>query len=61
MLIVKDNRYVYATSPQRAVVDFTWTDMESKAGMSYYYIRGEQEDGELVWISPVWIHSSGVR
>ena len=23
---------------------------------SYYYVRGEQEDGELVWISPVWIH-----
>jgi len=22
---------------------------------SYYYVRGEQEDGELVWISPMWI------
>ena len=40
------------------MVDFTWTDMEPKAGMSYYYVRGEQEDGELVWISPVWIHYS---
>ncbi len=21
----------------------------------YYYVRGEQEDGELVWVSPMWI------
>ena len=27
-----------------------------KPGISYYYVRGEQEDGELVWVSPVWIH-----
>jgi hypothetical protein len=22
---------------------------------SYYYVRGEQADGELVWVSPMWI------
>ena len=22
---------------------------------AYYYVRGEQEDGELVWASPMWI------
>ena len=22
---------------------------------SYYYVRGEQADGELVWASPMWI------
>ena len=54
--IIKDNHYVYTASPKQAVVDFSWTDMEPKAGTSYYYVRGEQEDGELVWVSPVWIH-----
>jgi hypothetical protein len=23
--------------------------------MSYYYVRGEQENGEIVWASPMWI------
>ena len=59
--IIKDNRYVYTASPKQAVVDFSWTDMEPKTGTSYYYVRGEQADGELVWVSPVWIHYAGPR
>ena len=26
-----------------------------KGKTSYYYVRGEQADGELVWVSPMWI------
>jgi len=37
-------------------VQFQWTDQEPTAGKtSYYYVRGEQSDGEIVWISPMWI------
>ncbi|MEY2881725.1 MAG: hypothetical protein RLZZ15_4105, partial [Verrucomicrobiota bacterium] len=37
-------------------VDLTWTDPSPTAGAtSYYYVRGEQTDGELVWVSPMWI------
>jgi hypothetical protein len=53
--IVKNNAYVYTSAPGKREVDFTWTDMDSKPGMSYYYVRGQQEDGEMVWVSPMWI------
>ena len=54
--IVKDNTYVYNATPGKQEVEFTWTDTNPTVGKtSYYYIRGEQEDGELVWVSPMWI------
>jgi hypothetical protein len=54
--IVKDNTYVYNLTPGKSEVEFTWTDTNPTPGKtSYYYIRGEQEDGELVWVSPMWI------
>jgi hypothetical protein len=57
--IVKDNAYVYSIAPGKQEVEFTWTDMNSKPGTSYYYVRGQQEDGELVWVSPMWITYRG--
>ncbi len=54
--IIKDNQYVYSAEPRKATVEFTWRDTAAQAGKtSYYYVRGEQEDGELVWASPMWI------
>jgi hypothetical protein len=58
--IVKDNRYVYTSEPKTATVDFTWKDNAAKAGAaSYYYVRGEQDDGNIVWVSPMWITFTG--
>jgi hypothetical protein len=54
--IVKDNNYVYSVEPKTAKVAFTWQDNAAVKGKtSYYYVRGEQEDGQLVWVSPMWI------
>lgn len=54
--IIRDGNYVHTTEPNKADVDFQWTDMDIKPGASsYYYVRGEQQDGELVWVSPLWI------
>jgi hypothetical protein len=54
--VVKDNAYVYSTEPKSANVDFSWVDNAAVAGQtSYYYVRGEQEDGQIVWVSPMWI------
>jgi hypothetical protein len=54
--IIKDNQYVYGAEPNKKNVDFTWKDSAAVKGKtSYYYIRGEQADGELVWVSPMWI------
>jgi hypothetical protein len=58
--VIKDNKYVYSTEPGRADVNFTWRDQAPSTGKtSYYYIRGEQQDGEVVWVSPMWITYTG--
>jgi hypothetical protein len=54
--VVKDNVYVYSTNPGAADVQFSWIDNAPVAGKTgYYYVRGEQEDGQIVWVSPMWI------
>ena len=54
--IVKDGQYVYSVAPNTVTVDFVWKDSAAEHGKSsYYYVRGEQTDGELVWVSPMWI------
>ncbi len=60
VVIVKDSKYVYSTQPNSKNVEFKWRDYAPQAGKtSYYYVRGEQENGELVWASPFWITYTG--
>ncbi|MES2695058.1 MAG: hypothetical protein V4773_16415 [Verrucomicrobiota bacterium] len=54
--LVKDDEEIHAITPNKPDVELTWTDPKPTAGKtSYYYFRGEQADGELVWVSPMWI------
>lgn len=54
--LVKDDVEHVLGEPNKAEVELSWTDKTPTAGKeSYYYIRGEQADGELVWASPMWI------
>jgi hypothetical protein len=54
--LVKDDVEIPLATPDKAEVELTWTDPSPTAGKtSYYYVRGEQTDGELVWVSPMWI------
>ena len=54
--IVKDGLEAYTVEPQAKQVNFTWKDDAAQPGKSsYYYVRGEQADGQLVWASPMWI------
>ncbi len=58
--IIRDGQYVYSTTPNAQEVDFSWRDNQpNKDQTSYYYVRGEQDNGELVWISPLWIKYTG--
>ena len=54
--LIKDNvEHPIAIEP-KAVLDLQWTDPKPEPGKtSYYYWRGEQSNGELVWVSPMWI------
>jgi hypothetical protein len=59
-VIVKDNKYVYSTNPGSKDVEFSWRDYNPEAGKtSYYYVRGGQENGEIVWVSRFWINYLG--
>jgi hypothetical protein len=56
VVIVKDGKEVYSLEPKSKEVSFQWSDAGAEAGKtSYYYVRGEQVDGQLVWVSPMWI------
>jgi hypothetical protein len=55
--IIKDFVYVYSSEPQRERVEFSWTDEEKRPpGLSWYYVRVVQDDGEIAWGSPMWVH-----
>jgi hypothetical protein len=57
--IIKDFRFVYTSHPGTPRVEFAWTDDEERsAGLSWYYVRIQQEDGEIAWGSPMWVHSA---
>ena len=55
VVVVKDNNVVYSASGER-VLSFTWQDASAQKGKtSYYYVRGVQTDGQIVWVSPMWV------
>ena len=55
VVMVKDNNIVFSTSGDR-VVSFNWQDPSATRGKtSYYYVRGLQTDGQIVWVSPIWV------
>jgi hypothetical protein len=54
--IVRDNKYLDTTEPGERDMERTFTDMDAEPGKtSYYYVRIEQDDGNLAWASPMWI------
>jgi hypothetical protein len=54
--LVKNNQIVYvAPGNSKPELKFTYTDQDRTKGRSYYYIRAEQENGQLAWSSPVWV------
>lgn len=54
--MIKDNVEIPINVPQQREIHVTWTDPKPEKGKtSYYYFRGEQTNGELVWVSPMWI------
>ncbi|EDY17229.1 hypothetical protein CfE428DRAFT_5247 [Chthoniobacter flavus Ellin428] len=56
VVFVKDDEEIFTATPNSQKCDVEWTDPKPAAGQtSYYYVRGEQANGELVWASPMWI------
>ena len=53
--IIKDNSYVYSVRPGVREVSFAYRDSGATPGESYYYVRVQQEDGQMAWASPIWV------
>jgi hypothetical protein len=56
VILVKDNNIVYSPNVADRVVSFSYQDAAATKGKtSYYYVRGLQTDGQIVWVSPMWV------
>lgn len=54
--ILRDGKNVHVTEPKQQETSLTFTDNEAPQGKTcYYYVRVEQSDGNLAWLSPMWI------
>jgi hypothetical protein len=54
--IIRNSKYVYTDEPKAADLSLRYTDADTPAGKTnMYYVRIEQEDGNLAWSSPMWI------
>ena len=53
--VIKDNAYVYSIRPGTRESSFTFRDANANPGESYYYVRIQQEDGQMAWASPIWV------
>jgi hypothetical protein len=52
--ILRNQQVIHSTGKLPQETRFTYIDSGAGPGPKYYYIRVEQEDGELAWSSPVW-------
>ena len=55
VVIIRNGEEVHEERPGTEKVTFHWTDPAAPMGESYYYVRGEQVDGNVVWVSPMWV------
>jgi hypothetical protein len=46
---------VYSSEGTGRALRFTYIDREAPAGEAWYYVRVEQQDGQLGWSSPIWV------
>ena len=56
--VLRDGEVVYVHEPGGQVAEFQYLDQDAPKGegMQYYYVRVEQEDGNVAWGSPLWVN-----
>ncbi|HTM50375.1 MAG TPA: hypothetical protein VL285_16895 [Bryobacteraceae bacterium] len=55
VVVVRDNEYVFSTDPKGESFDLRFKENSLSPGQHYYYVRVEQQDGNVAWSSPIWI------
>jgi hypothetical protein len=56
--VIRDNQYVHVERSRGYQIAFTYRDSALAPGQHYYYVRVEQEDGNVAWSSPIWVKYS---
>jgi hypothetical protein len=54
--VIKNNQFIYTTNPGKRTVEFRYQDTKLDTGVSYYYVRAQQKDGQIAWSSPIWVN-----
>ncbi len=55
LTIVRNEVNHHLSEPNTKSVTASWTDEAPLAGENRYYLRVEQDDGNMAWSSPLWI------
>ena len=53
--VIKNQTYIHKVEPNQSEVSFEYVDRAIQPGESYYYVRVEQNNGQLAWSSPIWV------
>ena len=53
--VVRDNQYVHTRKGEGERMEFEFREQSLDPGNHYYYVRVEQEDGNVAWASPIWV------
>ncbi len=53
--VVRDNTYVLTKEGDGERMELEFREQSLAPGEHYYYVRVEQEDGNVAWSSPIWI------
>ncbi len=53
--VVRDNEYVHTSDGDGERMEFDFREQSLAAGEHFYYVRVEQEDGNVAWSSPIWV------
>jgi hypothetical protein len=53
--VVRNNKIVFSNKPGKTSVQLRYQDTDPAAGESYYYVRVQQQDGQMAWSSPLWV------
>ncbi|MBI4907066.1 MAG: hypothetical protein HY820_25795 [Acidobacteria bacterium] len=56
VVIVKDSKVIYTTTPKARSGQFEFTDKGDIKGRHYYYVRVEQDNYTLAWSSPFFVN-----
>jgi hypothetical protein len=56
VVVVRDNKVIYSQKPTSGeTFDLRFRETALDPGEHFYYVRVEQQDGNVAWSSPIWI------